>query len=65
MSHFDELFGLPELTRRANWDGKEEPLHATKKPLMAMFMPVDTGEPTLIRFIDQQDTIDIDHEVVD
>ena len=26
MSHFDELYGQPKLTRRENWDGREEPV---------------------------------------
>ena len=62
MSHFDELFGQPELTRRENWDGREEPLFQTrnKQPWELALDKLDnTVRGTL------NDTIDIDHEVVD
>jgi hypothetical protein len=79
MSHFDELFGQPELTRRENWDGKEESLTITNEQLHTYM-----GEKARRKIIEtirqiratgqkpsdfgapvEYDTIDIDHEVVD
>ena len=77
--YFAGLFGTPALTRRANWDGREEPLTITNEQLHAY-----TGEKTRRRVIEtirqiratgqkpsdfgapvEYDTIDIDHEVID
>ena len=62
--YFAGLFRQPELTRRENWDGREEPLHP---------MPQETPSQRWDRLAQQlrhggtapPDTLDIDHEVVD
>jgi len=60
--YFAGLFGQPELTRRANWDGREEPLFQirNKDPWELALDKLDNT----VRGI-PNDTIDIDHEVVD
>ena len=62
MSHFDELFGQPELTRRANWDGREEPL-TQARIRQPWELALDKLDNTVRGILN--DTIDIDHEVVD
>ena len=63
MDYFNELFGQPELTRRENWDGREEPVVPAARPDDALDWTTRTarhrpGQQPVV-------TIDIDHEVVD
>ena len=67
--YFAGLFGAPELTRRANWDRREEPLTFDR------MLQEDEAEGRLrqqLRNTDRpgnyfhldENTLDIDHEVV-
>lgn len=60
--YFASWFGAPELTRCANWDGREEPLFQirNKEPWE---LALDKLDNTVRGMLD--DTIDIDYEIVD
>ena len=71
MDYFNNLFGQPELTRRENWDGREEPvigriltdgaeLSLEEAHALAAMFPGTIDSSAL-----PDNTIDIDHEVVD
>ena len=60
--YFAGLFGEPELTRRANWDGREESLAQARIKQPWELVP-DKLDSTARRLLN--DIIDIDHEVID
>lgn len=75
MDYFQDLFGQPELTRRENWDGKEELFHAdsriTWRERQAQEIERELTAQHLRNVqaaaefgLTPQDTIDIDYEEV-
>lgn len=71
--YFAGLFGTPELTRRPNWGGREEPLslmlgdHHLSGDILREMWEKDTSDPNSAAYgmPVPGNTIDIDHEVVD
>ena len=63
MSYFERLFGVPEPTRRANWDGREEPLivFGGNHHLSSQQLEQKLAE---LKKTGSNDTIDIDYEEI-
>lgn len=78
MDYFNNLFGEPELIKRENWDGKEEPITKDKWQILtkngtSQQWPFWSGSPPVPELTPEvykqlglePPTIDIDFEVVD